>query len=557
MARASHRSTVRRFESAEIDPAASVALSASHPALREGRTIFPSSVVSPMASPRFLVSGHNSPKLGREVLKGERTGWPIFQLSLEERATCPRTCEVWDSCYGNAMPFARRHDHRSAYFLPLLTAEAQTLCRANPGGLLIRLHVLGDFYSVEYVMAWAQLLADFPQLHVFGYTARKTTDPEPESARIALAIKLLTDSRWNRFAIRTSGTSDARSRSIVVDTDPGEPDVIVCPAQTKLTEACATCGLCWAEAARDKTIAFLRHGMKPHRGPRDLAAVKTRPPLPRPAAERHAKAAATTLTQAKPRAPALGPLGDGRTLRQIQTERLRATLVRLADATGALTISLADLGRESGIPGGSTLPVVRDLIDAGELTRQKNTSPGSRAPAPSTYRLTSQAAEPVPVPEPIDDDPSMSPGGPHPDCERAAIAADEAPRPDVTAETGWTAARIAEAERLYLEGAAMTAGLGFRLATGAVRLKPSAVRVVAPVVPPRPFKPRLIPETNGEPRVLTALAAGMCRYPINDPAPCEEFMFCATGTDAVYCAAHATVCFSGRQRASKTTVKHA
>lgn len=262
MSAAQHRSTVRRFASKEIEPERSVGLLPGHPALSEGRTIFPSTVVASKDSPRFLVSGHNNPKLGKAVLKGPRTGWPIYQLSLEERATCPRSCAVWSECYGNAMPYARRHTP-DADFLRFLIAEVTTACRAHPEGLLIRLHTLGDFYSVEYVYVWASLLSQFPQLHVFGYTARRVGDADPETDRIARAIEVLTESAWERFAIRTSGArSLARSRSIVVDADPQEPGVIVCPAQTSDTEACASCGLCWAGAARDKTIAFLKHGMK-------------------------------------------------------------------------------------------------------------------------------------------------------------------------------------------------------------------------------------------------------------------------------------------------------
>jgi hypothetical protein len=44
--------------------------------------------------------------------------------------------------------------------------------------------------------------------------------------------------------------------------DPKAPDVIVCPAQTSKTAACSSCGLCWAPAARSKTVAWLKHGIK-------------------------------------------------------------------------------------------------------------------------------------------------------------------------------------------------------------------------------------------------------------------------------------------------------
>jgi hypothetical protein len=60
-----------------------------------------------------LVSGHSNVKIGRDVRKGKlfRNYW-IFSLSFEERATCPSNCHHWTECYGNAMPFAKRTDHR-------------------------------------------------------------------------------------------------------------------------------------------------------------------------------------------------------------------------------------------------------------------------------------------------------------------------------------------------------------------------------------------------------------------------------------------------------------
>jgi hypothetical protein len=276
---APHRSTVTRHEAKEIDPCRVAPLGADHPALSEARTIFPATVTPSRESPRFLISGHNNVKLGKEVLKGPLKGAAIYQLTLQERATCPTSCLQWSSCYGNSMPFARRH-MPDAEFERYLGAEVITLARQHPDGLLIRLHVLGDFYSVPYVYLWAKLLQEFPQLHVFGYTARRVSDPDPESARIAEAIKVLTDGLWLRFAIRTSGGDEERSKAIVVyhTETAGAAGAIVCPAQTKDSEACATCGLCWAPAMRDRTIAFLKHGRK-LRGP---AAVPANDDAPRP-----------------------------------------------------------------------------------------------------------------------------------------------------------------------------------------------------------------------------------------------------------------------------------
>jgi hypothetical protein len=270
------RSVVSRFASKPIEVERSKGLRADHPALSEGRTIFPSMVVGSDQAPRFLVSGHNNPKLGKQVLKGERKGWPIFHLSLEERATCPQSCPIWSGCYGNSMPYARRH-RPDALFIPYLWAELLTLARANRGGLLIRLHALGDFYSLEYVDFWRKALAEHPNLHVFGYTAHAP------GSEIGEAIRDLT-AQWDRFAIRFSTAAPIAQGSTVFDADPAQPNVIMCPAQVEKTMACASCGLCWAAAAREKTIGFLRHGMKSNVGPRGPRKAREVVAEPRPAA---------------------------------------------------------------------------------------------------------------------------------------------------------------------------------------------------------------------------------------------------------------------------------
>jgi hypothetical protein len=51
--------------------------------------------------------------------------------------------------------------------------ELAALQQMHPGGFLVRLHVLGDFYSVDYAQLWHEALEAYPALHIFGYTARE------------------------------------------------------------------------------------------------------------------------------------------------------------------------------------------------------------------------------------------------------------------------------------------------------------------------------------------------------------------------------------------------
>lgn len=252
--------TMRRFESVHTDPKTVWSLPETSAPSVEGRTMFPSTVVASADAPRLLVDGYNSRKIGRRVTKGPWSGMPIFTLTLEERKTCPRSCGHWLDCYGNAMPFSRRHaadDNLMAALATELGAMAVKFRR----GFVIRLHVLGDFFSEEYAAFWRRNLAIYGNLHIFGYTAHDITAP---IGKIIRKMNLRTD---GRCAIRFSGKLGYMG-TVVVDQAPSwdrAGNNQVCPAQTGKADCCGACALCWAPAMRDTTIVFIKHGPTRHR----------------------------------------------------------------------------------------------------------------------------------------------------------------------------------------------------------------------------------------------------------------------------------------------------
>jgi hypothetical protein len=225
-----------------------ITLGALDPAFRTGRTIFSSRVYDPSEVKRVLKDGHQSRKIGKFVTKGQRRGWPLFTLTLEERATCPRSCKAWAFCYGNNMQAAERIV-AGPELEAALWSELAALQSAHPGGFMVRLHVLGDFYSLEYVRFWTAALDAFPALHVFGFTARLPgTD-------IGDALWALADADWGRFAVRFSGLNSPQKASLLQG-DSGSEVAIPCPAQSEATDCCGSCGLCWNSA---RSIAFEKH----------------------------------------------------------------------------------------------------------------------------------------------------------------------------------------------------------------------------------------------------------------------------------------------------------
>lgn len=239
-------SRFRKKESAKRRPAAPMPLDATG-------TRFKHSLVKVNDAGNLLVSCHNNVKIGRDVRKGLFRGYWIYSLSFEERATCPSSCHHWTTCYGNAMPFAKRIDHREPGLLMLrLEQQLQGLLSVRGRvGVLVRLHALGDFFSRDYVRFWGNMLALHDRLAIYGYTAHHPT------SEIGFAIWCLKRIYGRRFAIRFSNGGAEKDCTIAVPKGTESVEgAFICPEQTGKTLACATCGACWST---DKTVAFLDH----------------------------------------------------------------------------------------------------------------------------------------------------------------------------------------------------------------------------------------------------------------------------------------------------------
>ena len=184
------------------------------------------------------------------VRKGEFAGYAIFTLTLEERATCPRYCYHWDDCYGNNMAFAHRFPAGKA-LEDAIEREIAEHCSIYKG-VIVRLHVLGDFYSVPYVQKWAALLHRFANLAVWGFTGYSPDDP------IGVALALVREQFGTRFSVRFSNAPDevfSANSTEVAEEESGKS--AVCPEQTGKAESCATCTFCWS--AQTRQVLFLTH----------------------------------------------------------------------------------------------------------------------------------------------------------------------------------------------------------------------------------------------------------------------------------------------------------
>lgn len=201
----------------------------------------------------MLKSAKHNKKLGGKIKVKHWKDMPLYQLTLEERQTCPDYCEQWDNCYGNNMPFAHRFDHTHPKFLEMLEFNIGRLASIHPQGFVVRLHVLGDFYSQEYVNFWDDRISEHKELNIYGYTHHHP------SSDIGRAIARLNRIAPLRFRVRYSDAPGERFSTHVVRSaeDVTDKNMIICPEQLGKTESCSTCGLCWT--APDKKIAFIEH----------------------------------------------------------------------------------------------------------------------------------------------------------------------------------------------------------------------------------------------------------------------------------------------------------
>lgn len=205
----------------------------------------------------ILKDGAHNAKIGGDVLSGRLRGAKIFTLSLEERATCPRSCALWRGCYGNNLHQTRRWNAGTELETGL-AAEVQALCRMHRK-VLIRLHVVGDFYSMRYLALWVLLLDDHPNLHIFGFTAWKI------DSEIGAGIARVRAALGRRFAIRHSNTTGEWG-SFTIDAPTQKArlgEAIVCPEQRSANGDirpgvhCGNCTACWRGNA---PIVFIEHG---------------------------------------------------------------------------------------------------------------------------------------------------------------------------------------------------------------------------------------------------------------------------------------------------------
>jgi hypothetical protein len=207
-------------------------------------------VLKPATSNKKL--GKRAHSAGRWI-KGVFKGLPLYSLTLEERTTCQSDCAIWNECYGNNMPFASRFDatiDNGELLMSVLEKELTKLDEQHKDGYSIRLHVLGDFFSIPYVMWWSDALEKHSGMKVYGYTHR--------TGDIGKAIDDTYLKYPGRFVIMQSDATVPTIRPIaLMEKTPGSELLPLCPEQAGKVNGCLDCGLC--TNMNIKGVKFIEH----------------------------------------------------------------------------------------------------------------------------------------------------------------------------------------------------------------------------------------------------------------------------------------------------------
>ena len=178
------------------------------------------------------------------MTKGKHKATNIY-IDTRGRATCPRSCGHWEDCYGNNMPFA--HRLTAGQGLTKKIYADLTAIQKKHKQFLVRLHVLGDFYSVDYVEFWAMCLKKFPGLAIWGYAHwHPGTDIGDAIGRLrgksGAGLQLDSQTCPKMLCLQTLRRLQQRV-------------LLVLNRQAK-AKSCADCALCWT---MNKPVKFLTH----------------------------------------------------------------------------------------------------------------------------------------------------------------------------------------------------------------------------------------------------------------------------------------------------------
>ncbi len=213
-------------------------------------------VVTASAQHLPLRPASGNKKMGADVIqKGPWKGIRLFYVALEEGVTCFSGCMWKRHGLCGASNYAGYRFRVNKQLFKWIERQIRQLLKKYPHGIVVRLHVSGDFPSAEYVRFWARMLRKHSGLRLWGHTHHR-------GAMLRLIDEQLNQAYANRALIRSSDSYALPYAAVTVYPlgRVGEMDGLVCPGALARSPGgpivkrphdaplgnCATCAACWS-----------------------------------------------------------------------------------------------------------------------------------------------------------------------------------------------------------------------------------------------------------------------------------------------------------------------
>jgi len=177
------------------------------------------------------------------------TGKHIATWSRTPGTTCPGMSEACAICYAVTMmrydSVAKGWAERTVAPLPMIPASIE----------ICRIHVAGDFDTVEYIQSWIDKVRAHPNVMFWAYT-RSWRIPE----LLPSLERLRAEPNMQLFASTDSTISESTPtgwRVAYLETENYTTSGIVCPEQSGKKENCDQCKYCFKGQKGD--VRFLPH----------------------------------------------------------------------------------------------------------------------------------------------------------------------------------------------------------------------------------------------------------------------------------------------------------
>ena len=199
----------------------------------------------------------------RLITRGNvKLGSSVWKFSLPVISSCPgatewckRFCYAQDGWYRRALLKRIRRENAEVAAEPaqFVADMRHDLAKARPK--FFRIHDSGDFFSVEYIFAWMQVVHDHPDIKFWTYTRSWRV---PELLPALEQLRRLPNLQLFASVDPESGPAPAGWRVAGFD-GQGLPGV-VCLVQTGRQPSCQECGFCMADTPR--SVLWQYHGPK-------------------------------------------------------------------------------------------------------------------------------------------------------------------------------------------------------------------------------------------------------------------------------------------------------